>query len=325
MRDALRARIVALIEGGPDDDARDALLADLRRHQASQVPAYGRLVAARGEDAAMPTDVFRFTRVAVHPPGDDVATFRTSGTTHGARGSHHFRELALYDLAARTWAARMLFARPPKRLVVLAPSPAEAPDSSLSHMLGRFGEWFAPATFCWRDGPDLGAFAAALEGDEPVGVLGTSFALVHACDGSATRPLPPGSFLMQTGGFKGRSRTLELDAMRALLRGRFGLDDPQILGEYGMTELSSQAYERAPGRYRFPHWVRASLVDPETLERTTDEGLLRIDDAANLDSCCAIQTSDLARIEDGDVILLGRAPGAVPRGCSLAAEEALGA
>ena len=53
-------------------------------------------------------------------------------------------------------------------------------------------------------------------------------------------------------------------------------------------------------------------------------GLLRLDDCANLDSVCCIQTADLARrVEDG-IVVLGRAPGAVPRGCSLAADQALG-
>jgi hypothetical protein len=75
-----------------------------------------------------------------------------------------------------------------------------------------------------------------------------------------------------------------------------------------------------------PGWVRVSAVDPGTLAPVPDGevGVLRIDDLANLDSVCAIQTSDLAIVRGGGVELLGRAPGATPRGCSLAVEEALG-
>ena len=73
--------------------------------------------------------------------------------------------------------------------------------------------------------------------------------------------------------------------------------------------------------------ARAEPIDPETLELPVQGdavGLLRIDDLANLDSVCAIQTSDLAqRCEDG-VIVLGRAPDAVARGCSLAVDQWLG-
>lgn len=104
-----------------------------------------------------------------------------------------------------------------------------------------------------------------------------------------------------------------------------------------MTELSSQLYETtlreaalgreaSPRRLWFPGWVRVTLVDPQTLAPVPDgaEGLLRIDDLANVDSVCAIQTSDRARrIVDG-IVVLGRAPGATTRGCSVAVDAALG-
>jgi hypothetical protein len=49
--------------------------------------------------------------------------------------------------------------------------------------------------------------------------------------------------------------------------------------------------------------------------------VLRIDDLANVDSVCAIQTSDLARSVGDGVVVLGRAPGAVARGCSLTLDQ----
>jgi hypothetical protein len=72
-----------------------------------------------------------------------------------------------------------------------------------------------------------------------------------------------------------------------------------------------------------PGWVRAEPVDPLTLEPVEGEatGLLRIDDLANLGSVCSVQTSDLAQRCEGGIRLLGRAQGAVARGCSLAVEE----
>jgi hypothetical protein len=59
-----------------------------------------------------------------------------------------------------------------------------------------------------------------------------------------------------------------------------------------------------------------------------ERGILRFDDAANLDSCVSIQTADvglLVRTTEGvpALRLFGRDPTAVPRGCSLAIEEAL--
>jgi len=138
--------------------------------------------------------------------------------------------------------------------------------------------------------------------------------------------LPRGSRVMQTGGFKGRAREVEPDAMRAMISARYGVGEERILAEYGMTELCSQLYERTdPRRLLAPGWVRVTLVDPETLRpvREDEEGLVRIDDLANLDTACAIQTADRGvHVEDG-IVVLGRAAGAVPRGCSIAVDAAL--
>jgi hypothetical protein len=113
---------------------------------------------------------------------------------------------------------------------------------------------------------------------------------------------------------------------------RYRVPEPAIVAEYGMTELSSQLYETTildpsgPRRYWVPGWLRASVVDPETLRpvRDGDVGILRIDDVANVDSVCAIQTADLARQAGDGIEVLGRASDAVPRGCGLAIDAALG-
>jgi hypothetical protein len=99
-----------------------------------------------------------------------------------------------------------------------------------------------------------------------------------------------------------------------------------VFGEYGMTELSSQLYDAGDLRYAWPPWVRVSVVHPETLEPMPDgeRGLVRIDDLANLDSIACVQTSDVGTITHERLELAGRGSGAVPRGCSLATEEALG-
>lgn len=354
-REALERRALALIDrlagGDRDDDARDALLTDILRFQAREVAPYARLVSARAVDVdgargpsdfpALPTDVFRHVRVASHPPEEDTRVFRTSGTTSGARGEHFFRTLTLYDRAARAAAARALFAGVTRiRVVCLAPSPEEAPDSSLSYMLGRFGEWFGRdgACFVWRDGVDVEALeralGAAVDDDEPVALLGTSFAFAHAEERlDETRfALPPGSRIMETGGYKGRAREISRSDMRAMLRVRYGVPATHILAEYGMTELSSQLYETSlvaphePVRLDVPGWLRAVPVDPDSLRpvRQGEVGILRIDDAANVGSVAAIQTSDLARVVEGGIELVGRDRSAVPRGCSLMVEEALG-
>jgi acyl-CoA synthetase (AMP-forming)/AMP-acid ligase II len=338
------------------DTHLDSLLRDLAAFQAEHVEPYQRLCQAQdgrphplGWAPAMPTDVFRYTRVAAHPSSEDTHLFRTSGTTSGARGTHAFRDLALYDAAAEAHARRMLFPDVPRMaLVMLAAHPVRVPESSLSYMLERFETWFGtgPATWCMRDDTlDHAALTAALltaqQAGTPVALLGTSFAFVFAEDALDTHrfELPAGSRIMQTGGYKGRSREVEPATLRQLLSARYAIPEDFIVAEYGMTELSSQLYEASlsdrvaghpqPRRHLVPPpWVRATPVDPETLAPVPQGqvGVLRIDDAANLDSVSAILTSDLASAaRDGarGVDLHGRASGATLRGCSLAVEEAL--
>lgn len=106
-----------------------------------------------------------------------------------------------------------------------------------------------------------------------------------------------------------------------------GLPEAYIVGEYGMSELSSQAYDRVitwpDAGFRFPPWARARIISLET-GRDAEEGetgLIRVLDLANVRSALAVQTEDLA-VRSGDGFeLAGRAAGAAARGCSLLLEE----
>ena len=72
--------------------------------------------------------------------------------------------------------------------------------------------------------------------------------------------------------------------------------------------------------------MRVTAVDPITLAALPDGeiGIARLVDLANVDSAVAIQTADRVRVAGDGVALLGRAPGATPRGCSIAIDEMLG-
>jgi len=176
--------------------------------------------------------------------------------------------------------------------------------------------------------------------EQPLLVLATSFALVGLLDSleGRTCPLPPDTVVMQTGGFKGKSREIEPTELRRAIASCFCLSESQIVSEYGMTELTSQLYEATvpgsalsrerngvPGVYAEPSWLRVVPVDPTTLEPVAngEVGIARIIDLGNVDSAIAIQTQDRVRRVEGGIVLLGRAPGATPRGCSLAVEEFL--
>ncbi|MGD0527164.1 MAG: acyl-protein synthetase [Polyangiaceae bacterium] len=346
--------VTAFEHGAPMPEPFDALAVDLARFQVANVAGYARLCAARGVDPArlacagdapaVPTDAFKRAHVFAFDAADAAATFRTSGTTLGARGVHFMRDVATYDAAAlafgRSMLARELDDTVP--VVVVGPSADEASDSSLAHMCSRFVRALAPRpdapTYFVRDGAldldGLRSRIAALAPGPPALLLATSFALVHLLDalGGETLPMPPGSRVMQTGGFKGKSREVAADELRRDVAQAFAVAERAVIGEYGMTELSSQFWEgtlvdeRARhGVYRAPPWARVVAVDPETLAPVPrgEVGIARIEDLANVDSAFAVLTQDRVKSLDDGFELLGRAPGAPPRGCSIALDEML--
>jgi acyl-CoA synthetase (AMP-forming)/AMP-acid ligase II len=362
IRSALHSRIQALIarlaDGSRDDAARDALLLEVANYQRQHVAPYTRFatqrLAQRGlraprrveEIPALPTDAFRFARISSRPESADVRTFRSSGTTRDERSVHALADLSLYDAAAQAAARYALFPDLPRMaLVILAPHERELADSSLSYMLARFIEWFGNdgSSHVWPlEAQELARLRTRLRAAEqaqmPVALLGTSFAFVHALDalGEERFQLPARSRVMQTGGFKGRSREVAPEALRASIAASFGVPEPRIVAEYGMTELSSQLYDNSlrasvlgpsslPRRLWTPGWVRTSIVDPESLTLLPDgqTGLIRIDDLANLDSVAFIQTSDLGTLDAAGLTLHGRASAAVARGCSITADDLL--
>ncbi|MEQ9322149.1 MAG: acyl-protein synthetase [Polyangiaceae bacterium] len=353
LHERVRRFIAAASPPEPFDDLAFALSA----HQVARVPPVRRLFeraglavdALAGADAipAVPTDAFRHRRIACHPPDEDVRVFATSGTTGGSeqRGRHPMRDLATYRLGALTWGRRMLFPDTDElATVALVADETVAPESSLSYMVARFAEILTgPASFHW-DGERLdvdGVRRAVRSLEGSALVAGTSFAFVHLLDtlGDERLALPEGSRVMQTGGFKGRSRSVEAATLRRAIADRFGLDEAMVISEYGMTELGSQLYQttlksavlgsppaESPTAYAAPPWLRVRAVDPLTLAPVApgEVGLARFVDLANVDSSVAIQTSERILVhEDGTLELLGRAPGATPRGCSLALEHLL--
>jgi hypothetical protein len=356
--DALHARVRAFARhslSGAATESFDALAADIARFQAAHIPGFRRLVDAHGtslSDAAsipaVPVDAFRLARVAVHPPEQDDARFVTSGTTSGAPGTHALRTTSTYRELSLAWAIPgLLCDESPRVVVALAPDPGDVITSSLAFMMralmetldgrslgdGTAARFDVDAKARWLvgpGGPDVvgiaRAVAVARERREPLLVLATSFALVLLADATDQRfEAPEGSVVMTTGGFKGKSREIAPAALVERVAWQFGVPAPRIIGEYGMTELTSQLYEHPPERGVFhpPPWLRVTPVDPETLAPVPpgEKGIARFVDLGNVDSAVAIVTQDLVRATGTGVELFGRRPGAPPRGCSLAIEE----
>jgi len=130
---------------------------------------------------------------------------------------------------------------------------------------------------------------------------------------------------------KGRIAEVSREDLLARAQAWLGVPASSVVREYGMAELTSQCYTGAllgddPDLFVAPHWVRARLLDPETLEEVPagTSGLVCVFDLGNLGSALHVLTEDLGVAEGDGFRLLGRAAGAELRGCSLVVEELSG-
>jgi hypothetical protein len=247
---------------------------------------------------------------------------------------------ALYDAALLAGFERGMLAGTQQRLryVLLVPNPAERPQSSLGYMMRKVAEVFGDGNASWYLDGDvlhvdrlLDDMRNVRDDETPICIAGTAFAFVNLLDELEARAvtslrLPAGSRIMETGGFKGRTRVVQRSELYARLAALFSLAEDRIVAEYGMTELTSQYYDDPRTAPRVKHsapWLRPRVVGPDgkTLPHGIVGALVHVD-LANRSSCVAVQTEDLGvATPDGGIILIGREHGAELRGCSLDAEQ----
>src|SRR5919197_589015 len=360
--EALDRDLLAVLHGGMeqtlDDDAFNALALRLfayqydanipyhkycqRRRQTPETVRYWRKIPA------VPIGAFKELTLSCIPPEQAEAVWMSSGTTNPEKRSKHYQaRLAIYNASMLpNFAAHVLPDAARLPMLVLNPPRAMLPNSSLAHYLHLVLETFgAPgsAFVLGAQGLEVDKLAAALRQAEsngqPVCLVGTSFAFVHALDTFATRrhtfKLPAGSRIMDTGGFKGQSRELTRAELYGLFTECFGVPETHCVNMYGMSEFSSQFLDntlrnahqgrKAPLAKENPPWTRTLVVDPETLEPVPcgQRGLLLHYDLANRNSVVAILTEDVGLAGEAGFTLLGRAQGSEVRGCSVAIDEML--
>jgi hypothetical protein len=356
--DALASELEAVFRRGVgenlDEDLFTGLALRVFKHQYRACSTYRAFCQARSRT---PTDVHRWQDVPLVPTrgfkdvellsADEAeAVFVTSGTSRGTevRGRHFVPRLSLYRASALTsFEAHVLPEGRAATMLSLIPSTRAQPHSSLSTMMGMVADELVDDAVWMGEGergPDpemLEAAARRLSTEtRPILLVGTAFAFVHLLDalsarGSSLR-LPESTRIMETGGFKGRSRSVSRQELYGALGERLGVPPTRIVNEYGMTELLSQLYEpvlteggEGRGWHVSPPWLRVRALDPSTLVPVEPgaPGLLAFFDLANGGSVAHVLTEDVGVVAGQRVRLEGRSPGAEPRGCSLVAEELL--
>lgn len=348
---AAAKRLWITISEEPEDTANTAYIDASKPEQTVdnhvEKPATGlaKLVAGEGwPNVFLPIRIFRRLAGPFLSINKAELTFLSSGTTSGpegrSRSSFSTDGVSMYRGNSLLAFSNMLKYRSGHMEfggVSLVPPISEWGDSSLARMI----HWLAE---CWDvsyahylnfSGVEEAVKTSSRSGTRPVFMFGTAFHLIDFLDQHPNRicTLPPGSIVIETGGTKGRTRSVTRPELYSLIAKGFGITEDQIVSEYGMCELASQAYDVVPvgeskalneRSFRFPAWAPVRVMRDADQALVEGEGALVIWDQARLDIPAPIQVEDLVKLHaDGSFKLLGRIPTAPLKGCSLKVEEVL--
>jgi hypothetical protein len=298
-----------------------------------------RMVKMWKDIPAVPINAFKELTLSSEDPEKAEDVFMTSGTTKGIRGKHFHPTLEVYNNSMLlNFKERFMNGHDRMRMGILFPTEEEMPNSSLSHYLAlAFKECGTSESkyFVNNEGLQVEQLLAELEriedSGEPYALLGATFSFVHLFEELHKRgksfQLPKGSRILDTGGFKNKSKELRLETFYSELSALLGVEKSTCINMYGMTELSTQFYdsgnEVVPSVKSGPHWIRTRIVNPLTGEDVAkgERGVLVHCDLANFNSVTTILTEDLGMENEDGFLLLGRVQGAEAKGCSIAVDE----
>lgn len=305
-------------------DAFDTAALELFRYQAERCVPYRRYIELLGiepeevkrvEDIPMlPIELFKSEDVYCgDTPPEIIFTSSNTGSTVPSR--HMMASLEIYRKSFT--AAFKAFYGDPKQWSIygLLPNYLEREGSSLVYMVDTLIRECGSGGFYLHDYErlidDMRADA------KPKILLGVSYALWDLAEQYA--PKLGNTVVMETGGMKGRREEISKSALHEILCGGFGVE--RIASEYGMAELTSQAYSAGEGIFRTPQWMRVmvrDVNDPFDHAPVGGRGGIDIIDLSNIYSCAFIQTQDVGRVlGDGAFMIDGRISGSDIRGCNL--------
>jgi hypothetical protein len=207
----------------------------------------------------VPTSAFKELELTCLAPAERTTVFHSSGTTEQKPSWHFHSPESLKVYEASLWPWFRLHFGGKGQLVFLTPSYAAVPHSSLVYMFDTVRRKFRlpESAFVGQVAKDgswaldfdalLPKLKVACDQATPLTLLGTAFSFVHMLDylveNNLCFRLPKDSRVMETGGYKNRSRSLPKAELHQLVTNRLGVLPENIICEYGMSELSSQAYD----------------------------------------------------------------------------------
>lgn len=304
------------------------LALELFRYQAVENDVYGRYLNLLQIDAAqieriedipfIPIRFFKSEKIQLR--GIDSDFFFSSSATGGQGQSRHYLNDLTHYQKVSLHIYRQFVGEPSEQCIMaLLPSYLEREGSSLIYMAEELiGQSADPDSgFFLYNHQDLIRLLKEKNRRVPTVVFGVSFALLDLAE-AGYNDFSQIRFI-ETGGMKGRRRELIREELHQRLNESFGTT--QISSEYGMTELMSQAYAMADGKFETPPWMKVmirSITDPFQYLGEGRSGGINIIDLANVESCAFLETEDMGRVyNNGSFEVLGRYDHSEQRGCNL--------
>ena len=258
--------------------------------------------------------------------------FESSGTTGSINSRHFIKDIDLYK-EGLTKGFEFFYGMVKDWCILgLLPSYLERENSSLVYMVNELIQQsgHSDSGFYLHEYGQLFSLLTQLEKKKQKTLLiGVTFGLLDFAEAWSSH-FHPGlfdhTFVMETGGMKGRRREMIRQEVHDILKKYFAV--PVIHSEYGMTELLSQAYSDGDGIFKCPPWMKVLIrdeEDPLTLRMPSANrqmayvsGAINVIDLANVYSCSFIATDDAGKIfPGGNFEILGRMDNSDLRGCSL--------
>ena len=241
--------------------------------------------------------------------------FTSSATTGMVPSRHPMADVSVYERDFKA-SFRRFYGEPSQWSIYgLLPNYLQRSGSSLVYMTDALIRECGSGVFYLDDYERL--LEDMSRDAKPKILLGVSYALLDLAERYS--PALSNTVVMETGGMKGRRREMPKAEFHALLCKAFGVD--AIHSEYGMAELSSQAYSKGGGLFYAPPWMRVSvrdINDPFTHFVAGRRGAIDIIDLGNIFSCAFIATQDVGILAaDGGFRIEGRVEDSDIRGCNL--------
>ena len=267
----------------------------------------------------LPIDFFK-TKAVITSNSNIQQTFTSSGTTGSKTSKHHVKDLKLYENSFIKGFEQFYGSIDNYTILGLLPSYLERDGSSLVYMVNTMIEKSnSPKSgFYLKDLEKLRDTIFELESKkEKTLLIGVSYALLDLIESYEFKL--EHTIIMETGGMKGNRKEMVKSELHSILKKGFGVE--HIHGEYGMTEMLSQAYSKRDGFFSTANWMKVLIRDPEdnmTILTNGKCGGINIIDLANIHSCSFIATQDLGKVHSNGLFeLLGRFDQSDIRGCNL--------